>query len=197
MEHIQYLLKANFLDTLVSNMSNTAFFSDSFTDIGALLGTNDFLLGEIASTGQMGYLRVSDLPVPVLPAEYSLTAVTAVLPAPAASTDYFFGSLAGLAPQLTANMSPIYIPKDGAIKSAYIELDVQTVGSVENMSIYIRLNNTSDTLIQAAPAQSGVFSNTGLDIAVVVGDYIEIKVVCPAWLAAPLNLSFGGQIYIE
>ncbi len=110
----------------------------------------------------------------------------------------YFGNYA-----FTAQTSPdtcrIYIPKTGTIKVAEINVFSTTVGSNENVSLYIRLNNTTDTLIQTRGmgAANALFSNTGLNISVSAGDYIEIKMVCPTWATNPAAFRFGGSIYIE
>jgi len=63
----------------------------------------------------------------------------------------------------------------------------------------IRLNNATDTLIQtlALANSNRVWSNTSLSIAVVAGDYIEIKEVCPTWSTNPATVTRTGIIYIE
>jgi hypothetical protein len=73
-----------------------------------------------------------------------------------------------------------------------------TAGSNENISVYIRLNNSSDTLIQTVGVANGhrVFTNVALSIAVAVGDYIEIKMVCPTWGTPPVACNFGGEVYV-
>jgi hypothetical protein len=74
-----------------------------------------------------------------------------------------------------------------------------TAGTGETWACNIRLNNTTDTLVQslASTAAYRVWSNTGLSIAVVAGDYIEIKLVNPTWVTNPANVRFGAAIYIE
>jgi hypothetical protein len=42
-----------------------------------------------------------------------------------------------------------------------------------------------------------VFSNTGLSIAVVAGDYIELKEIQPTWATNPANVRRSATIYIE
>jgi hypothetical protein len=133
------------------------------------------------------------------PAGYTLTVVAANLAATVDSSTYYFGSLAGLAPSTTADTMRIYIPKAGTITAAYIWWQAATVGTAENISVNIRLNNTTDTLVQTLGVATAtkLFSNTALSIAVVQGNYIEIKMVCPAWGTNPANVRLGGVIYIE
>jgi hypothetical protein len=101
----------------------------------------------------------------------------------------------------TANVWKVYIPKDGTIKKAYImSYAGTTTGSAENLSLYIRKNNTTDTLIATIGAATALreFTNTGLSISVSAGDYIEMKLVCPnPYVTPPVGITFGGTIYIE
>ena len=125
---------------------------------------------------------------------------TALVFSPADSATYFFG-IQSYAPSLTnGGQRRAYAPKSGTIKAAYIYwLADSGGGSAENISAYIRLNDTSDTLIKTlGEAQEGhLFDNAALSIAVVAGDYIEIKIVCPAWTSNPVNVKLGGVVYIE
>ncbi|MCX5782635.1 MAG: hypothetical protein NT145_08070, partial [Elusimicrobia bacterium] len=124
--------------------------------------------------------------------------VQALTSSPADAATVYFGTLPK-APTVTANISKVYIRKAGTIKIAEIYVYSGTAGSAEAWSLYIRLNNTTDTLIQTrgVSANERVFSNTGLSIAVAVGDYIEIKGIQPTWTTNPLTTIYGGYIYIE
>lgn len=104
-----------------------------------------------------------------------------------------------VAPSTTAARWRVYIPKAGTIKTAYLFSYAGTAGTNENWSTYIRLNNTSDTLIQtlAANTNARVWSNINMSISVVAGDYIEIKEVFPAWATNPATVTRNGVIYIE
>jgi hypothetical protein len=104
-----------------------------------------------------------------------------------------------VAPSTTANRWRIYIPKTGTIKSAYVFSYAGTAGTNENWSMNIRLNNSSDTLIQTLGANTNdrVWSNTNLNISVTQGNYIEIKEVCPTWATNPATVTRTAVIYIE
>jgi len=128
---------------------------------------------------------------------YTLT-VQALTSSPADGATIYFGNLPK-APTTTANTSKIYIRKAGTIKHAEIYCFSGTAGTAENWSLYIRKNNTTDTLIATVGSATSerVFSNTALSIAVAVNDYIEIKAINPTWATNPLTTIFGGYIYIE
>jgi hypothetical protein len=117
--------------------------------------------------------------------------------APQDGVSYFFG--ATLTPR-TSSGNRLYIPKAGTIKVVYFWWDgLGTAGSNENISVYVRLNDTTDTLVETIGDTSlqKLFDNTGLSISVAQGDYIEIKMVCPDFATNPLNVMLGGCVYIE
>ena len=124
--------------------------------------------------------------------------VQALTHSPADGATVYFGELLK-APIGTANVSKVRIPRDGTIKRAYVYCYSGTAGTGENWSLYIRLNNVSDTLIKTlGVAQSErIFDNNALNISVVAGDYIEIKSVHPTWATNPLTTIYGGYLWIE
>lgn len=130
-------------------------------------------------------------------APYTLT-VQALTSSPGDAATVYFGQLPK-APTATAGISRIYIRKAGTITKANIFVYSGTAGTAESWSLYIRLNNTTDTLIEtiAASANERTFDNSNLSIAVAVGDYIEIKSIQPTWATNPLTTIYGGYIYIE
>ena len=116
-----------------------------------------------------------------------------------ASSYHFFGGQAFTLTQLDGAQR-VYVPKAGTIKVAYITHFAATItGSGENISVYIRKNATTDYLIQTVgnTNQLRVFSNTGLTISVAQGDFIEIKIVTPAWATTPTGNRWSGIVYIE
>lgn len=111
----------------------------------------------------------------------------------------YFGGLAALAPSSTADLAPIYIPKAGTIKAAYVYANAGTAGTNEAWVLNIRKNNTTDTQISSVSLNTAnrLWSNSGLNIAVSQGDRVEIKSVNPTWATNPANVRFGGVLYIE
>ena len=124
--------------------------------------------------------------------------VQALTSSPTDAATVYFGMLPK-APTTSAATSKIYIRKAGTIKIAEIYCYSGTAGTAEAWSCYIRKNNTTDTLIATLSVATSerIFSNTALSIAVIVGDYVEIKLVNPAWITNPLTSILGGYIYIE
>lgn len=124
--------------------------------------------------------------------------VQALTSSPADAATVYFGQLPK-APVTSAAISKVYIRKAGTIKHANIYCYSGTAGTSENWSLYIRLNNTTDTLIETigASANERVFDNSSLSISVNAGDYIEIKGVQPTWTTNPATTIYGGYIYVE
>jgi hypothetical protein len=114
------------------------------------------------------------------------------------SQTVYWGSML-VAPSTTAARWRVYIPKAGTIKAARIYSYAAPAGSNENWSMYVRKNNSTDTLIQtlAAGTNDRVWANDALNIAVVAGDYIEIKEIQPAWATNPATVTRAGIIYLE
>lgn len=120
---------------------------------------------------------------------------------PGDATTYYGGG----APQsggTVAAVNRMYITRTGTIKACYILFDNGgTLGSSETSTIYLRVNNTSETAVSAAvtnDARPTVVSNTGLSIAVTAGDYVEMKWVTPAWpVTNPTNVRILGVFYVE
>ena len=89
--------------------------------------------------------------------------------------------------------------KSGTIKIAEVYCYSGTAGTAEAWSLYVRLNNTTDTLIAtlSVSASERVFSNAVLSIPVVAGNYFEIKSIQPTWATNPLTTIYGGYVYVE
>jgi fructose-specific component phosphotransferase system IIB-like protein len=110
---------------------------------------------------------------------------------------YYFGNV-GRSPITTADQSRVYIPKTGTIKKAYITQYSGSQGTITSITVNIRLNNTTDTLVATSTTNTvfRTYNNNALSINVTEGDYIEIKVTSVSSVA-PITNVFGGTIYIE
>ncbi len=121
---------------------------------------------------------------------------------PSDATTYYMGHPTGisLANSTTTAIQKIFIPKGGAIKRVDIGVKVlSTLGTTETSTIYMRLNNSSDTTLSSALNLSSAYSSyswTG-SVAVVAGDYVEIKWVTPTWVTNPTNVTISALIYVE
>ena len=111
----------------------------------------------------------------------------------------YFGMLPRI-PNATAANNKIYIRASGMIRRVEIYCFSATAsGTNEAWSLYIRVNNTTDYLIKTLSVNTSerVFSNVNLAIALIDGDFFEIKMVNPVWITNPQATYFGGYVYIE
>ena len=131
------------------------------------------------------------------PSGYAIN-IQALTSSPVDAQTVYFGTMPK-APTTTANISKIYVRKACTLKIAEIYCYSGTAGSNQAWSLYIRKNNSSDTLIATISVATNerVFSNTTLNISLVPGDYIEIKGVQPTWTTNPLTTIYGGYLYFE
>lgn len=117
---------------------------------------------------------------------------------PADSTTYFVGSGYPYAMGIASFARPLYIPQTGTITKVY-GVSRQTVGTGETSSIYVRYDDTTDTLITSSMVNNvatSPFSKNDLSISVTEGHFIEIKWVTPAWVTNPVNCVLSVIIYI-
>lgn len=168
---------------------------------GAILYRNGGSWTYLAIGGSAGMLlrrSTGSIPEWATPSSYALH-VGSLSFAPADLTTYYAGP-STIAAGTTAATRKVYIPRAGIIKAAEIIMRADTVaGSNENISMNIRLNNSTDTLIQTvgAAAAERRFTNTSLSITVAAGDYIELKMLSPSWGTNPTGVTLGGHIYVE
>lgn len=127
-----------------------------------------------------------------------IISVQALTSSPVDSQTVYFGMLPK-APITTANVSKIYICKSCTLKHAEIYCYSGTAGTNEAWSLYVRKNNTTDTLIATLNVNTNerVFTNAALNISLVAGDYLEIKGVQPLWATNPATTIYGGYLYFE
>jgi len=117
---------------------------------------------------------------------------------PADGTTYFFGP--GGVPTTTNGIRRVYFRRAGIIRIAEVSwVSVVAAGTNETITIYLRLNDTTDTTIAAVSDTNNfkAFSNAAIDVTVAAGDYIEIKFVCPTWTTNPTGVAFGGYLLVE
>ena len=124
----------------------------------------------------------------------------ATLAAPTDSTDYFFGNVGTT--ETTYLGQRIYFPVACTIKAAIFNAYKAVAASNENVGIYIRLNNTTDyTVSTTAQFVTGFgndqVSNTSMSVPIAAGDYINLKISCPAWATNPTNIRLSMCISIE
>jgi hypothetical protein len=144
--------------------------------------------GEQGIQGVPGSNGISNYTIPV----------QALTSSPGDGATVYFGMLPK-APTTTANISKCYLRGAGTIKRVEIYVYSGTAGTNENWSLYVRKNNTTDTLIATVGANTNerVFTNAAINISMASGDYFEIKGIQPSWSTNPLTTIYGGYVYIE
>lgn len=121
---------------------------------------------------------------------------------PVQNTNYYFGAPVQVSTSsmtTTATRRRFYFPSAGTITKAYVTVvnDGGTAGTSETSTLYIRLNNSTDTSISSSIVtnSTGTFNNTGLSLAVSAGDYIELKWATPTtYSTAPTNIEMSVQL---
>ncbi len=119
---------------------------------------------------------------------------------PADATSYHSGVLISTVDS-TGGGVRIGIPRNGTIDTVVLTFTNNgTAGSNETSSAYVRLNNTTDTLITSSivtDQPAATYSGTNLGIAVVVGNYIEIKWTTPTYATNPTNVRVHSVVYLK
>lgn len=164
---------------------------DSVSDISSAWPDNTIV---VTTDNNRHFRMVSGVAVRLSPPVQAINTQALAL-TPTLSTTMYFG-LIPTTPTVTAAERKIYFRRAGVIEACELYSQATIAGTNENWSIYIRLNNTTDTLIQTVGAATTerVFTNASLSIAIASGDYIEIKSVNPAWVVSPTSVTFGGYI---
>lgn len=118
---------------------------------------------------------------------------------PLDATTYYFGHI-GVAATSTANaeIHLRHVTANGNLTQAVITMYATTAGTAENISVYIRKNNTTDYLVQTVGVSAlvrvfiGAFAQ-----AFVQGDTFEIKIVYPTWATNPLGVTWDGTVMFK
>lgn len=117
------------------------------------------------------------------------------------SSNYYLGAMV-VYTTTSAGLCKIYPAISCKIRKAKISMTWDNgATTAEDVSVYVRVNNTSDTLIETnglvGATQYQLFSNENLNIDLTTSDYFEIKVVTPAWVTNPTNARFGGYLLLS
>lgn len=121
---------------------------------------------------------------------------------PADATTYYFGLAYNTTFSTTATtINKVFVPRSGKIKKVYANFNQSGVlGTAETSTVYIRLNNTTDTVISSAVKNDSTpvsVIEDGLDINVSAGDYFSIKWVTPTWATNPTTFRIQAIVWIE
>lgn len=122
----------------------------------------------------------------------------------ATGTTFNFGGHYGSAPIATGSGEfavRMYVPRTGTITKCYINFIHSAVASAETSSAWIRVNNTTDYLINNSINNAGwqtFFNNTALNIAMSAGDYFWIKWTSPAsYVTSPVQFGIMADVQFD
>lgn len=115
-----------------------------------------------------------------------------------ATTYYFAPSITIITFTADNNACRFYMPRAGTINTVYGNLNVAgTLGSTENATLALRLNNTTNSNITTTlkfNAVNTAFNTTSLGLSVSAGDFVEAILISPTWATNPslvtVNLTF-------
>jgi hypothetical protein len=132
---------------------------------------------------------------------YVLTIINDTTSGPASGATYFFVNKSFTTTTASGTaMSRMTVPFAGTVTKVYGAVTVAgTLGSTENGTLSLRLNDTTDTTISSTlklNTTSNAFNAT-VSIAVVAGDFLEFKFVSPTWVTSPTTVSVSGSVYIS
>lgn len=122
---------------------------------------------------------------------------------PADGQTYFFIGGAAFTTATASGLAStrIYIPVSGTLKIAYGAFSViGTLGSNENCTLALRLNNTTDTNISTSiqlTSSTVSFNNTSMATSITAGDYLECKFISASWGTNPTSVSFSMSFIIQ
>lgn len=119
---------------------------------------------------------------------------------PVDATLYFWGGHDGIWATASGKEGRVYFPKKGVIRAVNLTTyNGAVAGTNEDMTMYIRLNNTTDYLIGTVGSTDRIktWLNESLNIPVTPTDYIEIKITTPTWVTNPTGVSSWGCLLIE
>jgi len=118
---------------------------------------------------------------------------------PADSTTYYVGIIPDLVPATVSGNRGADVPRGGTIKRAQLWWYGGTAGSNESISVYVRRNMSTSTLVQTIGDTAAIktFTNTALSVAVATAERLEFQINTPLWGTNPNNVAIGGWVWIE
>lgn len=118
-----------------------------------------------------------------------------------ATTYYMFDGGGGWITTNTTAQTKFLVPTSCTMTAVYAHTSIiSTLGSAQNVSFYIRVNDTTDYTVSTTwqwTANTNPINVTGLSVSLVAGDYIQFKIVTPTWTTNPTNVSFCGSVLFQ
>jgi len=127
---------------------------------------------------------------------------------PTDAATYFFGNI-GAAADSDYDHFKSYIPYASTIKTVTLEYKTTgTLGTTEDVTIAIRINDTTDYYLAVSGAASVIKFDSadvqsitydleaGVGVAVAKNDIWAMKIICPTWATNPTNVYFSGRLIL-
>jgi len=116
---------------------------------------------------------------------------------PANSTTYYFGT-ANVAPGVVATGRMSIFPWNGRVVGVLLHVSIAVPGTGELFTAYLRVNNTTDYLINTFPSNASalLYSQVIMDTPVPItdADYFEMKLVTPTTGTPATSVFLWGQL---
>ena len=122
--------------------------------------------------------------------------VQALTFSPTGSQTIYFSNLLRV-PTSSLNRSKIFVEETVVITGANVYSFAATAGTDESWSMYIRVNGTTDYLVETVSAATNerIFNNSSLNITVNAGEYFEMKMDNPPWSIPPASVVLAGNVF--
>lgn len=160
----------------------------------------------IASAGVSGQMLTSNgaSALPTFQAKngsYQLTISTGINSSVTDGATYFISETEPLNTRTSSGttIQKLIVPYTGSMVAAYGLVTNTGTSSADNVSIIIRINNTTDVTVTSSlqlTATSNPIVNTALNTAVTAGDFLEVKFVSPTWGTNPTSVSMSLSILL-
>lgn len=157
---------------------------------------NDAIYGTLDSTNALASTAPTPTPTTVVTDMFFLQGSNF---SPADSTTRYISGLP-ITPQTTYAAGHYTAPVAGTITAAAFNwYSSGTAGSNETISIYVRVNDTTDYLIASVGNTNAnkQFINGALSISLAANDTFNVKMVFPAWATNPTTCNIGGVLLFE
>jgi len=140
--------------------------------------------------GNISFQQLNSLPI----AAISLNVFSALYNPVDNATVFFLSSPTNVQANYdTVKMSML---NDIIVTGVHLNTFAFTVGTAEAWSLFLRVNNTTDHLIQTVSIANAtrIFENAALNVAIPAGSTFALKFVNPAWVTNPVTVLIQGYI---
>lgn len=120
---------------------------------------------------------------------------------PVDATDYYIAANGANPGTVSGDAVGVLVPRSGTIKGACFDPVVSgTLGSSETTSAWIQVNGVVGQLISSAilfSATHNVVTNQAMNVPVVAGDRVQIKMTTATWGTNPTTVFYVVTLLVE